>query len=156
MKKAIKYILLTLLVLFILIQFYPRPEKNVVQGISENDISISHKTTLAVQQILVISCYDCHSDNTNYPFYSNIQPFAWWLGNHVKDGKKHLNFSQFGSYPADKQRKKLKEIIEEVEDGEMPLSSYILGHPEARLKANEKALLLTWAEAEMRYIKKRD
>jgi hypothetical protein len=148
MKRFFKYFLLTLLILFVLVQFYPRPPKNVDLSASPNDISVTNKTTLGVQNILKKSCYDCHSNNTTYPWYASIQPVAWWLGNHITEGKKHLNFSEFGTYSLSQKYKKLEETIHEVENGDMPLTSYTLIHTDAKLGAAEKKTLLDWANAE--------
>lgn len=148
MKRFFKVLFLILLALFILIQLYPRPMKNIEQSFNPNDISVTNKTTLAVQNILKSSCYNCHSNNTTYPWYSTVQPTAWWLGNHIRDGKKELNFSEFGTYSLRKKYKKFEEIIKEVKENEMPLKSYTLIHTDAKLDASEKAQLLDWANAE--------
>src|SRR6187549_2563283 len=123
LKKILKRTFQILLLVFIIIQFI-RPEKNKAEGISKNDISTLYPVPANVQSILKTSCYDCHSNNTVYPWYSKIQPFAWWLNNHIQDGKKDLNFSEFASYRIRKQYKKLEEINELVKEGEMPLDSY--------------------------------
>jgi hypothetical protein len=148
MKRLLKISLLTLVVLFILIQFYPRPRKNIQQSVNPNDISVSHRISPAIQGILKSSCYDCHSNNTTYPWYAEMQPVAWWLGNHIRDGKKQLNFSDFGTYNLSGKYKKFDEIIKEVKGGGMPLKSYTLIHRNAKLAPSEKAQLLNWASAE--------
>ena len=113
LKKILKITFRILLLAFIVIQFF-RPEKNQAEGISPNDITNLYTVPADVQLILKTSCNDCHSNNTVYPWYSNIQPFAWWLKDHIDDGKKHLNFSEFASYPIRRQYKKLEETNEEV------------------------------------------
>ena len=95
--------------------------------------------------ILSKACYDCHSNNTTYPWYASLQPVAWWLGDHIEHGKKELNFSEFGNYAPRKQYRKLEEVIEEVEADKMPLPSYTLIHRDARLKDNERQILINWA-----------
>ena len=97
MKKFFKRFLLLLLLVFIGIQFF-RPAKNKSEGISANDITAKYAVPDDVKAILKTSCYDCHSNNTNYPWYSNIQPVAWWLKDHIDEGKRELNFSEFASY----------------------------------------------------------
>ena len=107
-----------------------------------------------VKNLLQAACYDCHSNNTNYPWYTNIQPVGWWLNNHVEDGKNHLNFNEFVNIPPkgnrstkERQLKKLEEIKETIEEGEMPLGSYTLIHKEARLNPEQKDEIVKWAEA---------
>lgn len=144
MSKTVK-ILLGLGLVLIAIQFI-RPARNISSQILATDITKTVKVTDSVQAVLKKACYDCHSNNTNYPWYSNIQPVGWFLANHVSGGKRRLNFSEFGSYPQRRQSSKLNDIANEVQDGGMPLSSYTLIHKEARLTANEKSLVIKWAQ----------
>lgn len=153
MKRFLQVLFLILPALFILIQLYPRPKKNIEQSLNPNDISFSNKTIPAEQNILKSSCYDCHSNNTTYPWYSAIQPVAWWLGDHIREGKKELNFSEFGTYSLRRKYKKFGEIIKEVEEGEMPLKSYTRIHTDAKLDAAKKAQILQWANAEYERMK---
>jgi hypothetical protein len=97
----LKKILLALLVAFVIIQFF-RPEKNQASGLAETDISYTYSIPGNIHNVLVEKCYDCHSNNTNYPWYNNIQPVAWWLNGHINHGKEHLNFSEFKNYPEKK------------------------------------------------------
>jgi hypothetical protein len=90
---------------------------------------------------------DCHSNNTNYPWYASVQPLAWWIDHHIEEGKGELNFSEFASYKPKKARHKLDEVAEQVEIHEMPLNSYTFIHAEARLTAAERKLLSDWAKA---------
>jgi hypothetical protein len=146
MKNVLKKILIALLIIFVLIQFF-RPVKNKSQRISVNDISTKYPVPDSIQSILKVACYDCHSNNTRYPWYAEIQPVAWWLNNHIKDGKGGLNFSEFTSYRIKKQFHRLDDINELVKKNEMPLSSYTLIHTDAKLTANQKILLATWTES---------
>lgn len=141
-----KKILLVLLVVLIIMQFL-RPEKNIAQGPSTNDISTHFKIPVDVQTILNKSCNDCHSNNTKYPWYSQLQPVAWWLNDHINEGKQHLNFSEFATYSLRKQYHKLEEVAEQVEKGEMPLSSYTIMHTNAKLSKGEKDKLISWSSA---------
>lgn len=141
----IRKILIGLLIVLVIIQFI-HPTKNQSEGISANDITKSFGVPDDVQGILKKACNDCHSNNTVYPWYSKIQPVDWWLNDHVVDGKRHLNFSEFITYPAKKQRKKLEEVIETVKEGEMPLNSYTWIHKEAILTEAEKLTLSNWAD----------
>lgn len=141
----IRKILIGLLILLVIIQFI-HPTKNQSSSLSANDITTQFGVPTEVQGILKKACNDCHSNNTIYPWYSKIQPVDWWLNDHVVDGKRHLNFSEFTSYPAKKQRKKLEEVIETVKEAEMPLNSYTWIHKEAVLTEAEKLSLSTWAD----------
>ena len=125
-----------------------RPAKNLSpDGPGPADLAGLHPPPAAVKAVLERACYDCHSNHTRYPWYADIQPVGWWLASHVKEGKSHLNFSTFGAYPAQRQLRKLDELIEEVEAGEMPLASYKLTHPDARLSPDEIRALTDWARA---------
>lgn len=140
-----KKILLTLLAIFIIIQFI-RPARNISNEVPATDITKLYSVPANVQQILKVSCNDCHTNNTVYPWYTNIQPVGWWLQNHVNEGKEHLDFSIFGSYPPKRQHHKLEEVIEQVEGNHMPLDSYLWLHKDAKLSADQKALLIKWAD----------
>jgi len=138
-KRAFQVLILALIV----IQFI-RPEKNRAEGISNNDISKIYPVPDDVQAILKTSCYDCHSNNTVYPWYAEIQPVAWWLDDHVKDGKKDLNFSEFAGYTPRRQYRKLEEVTEMTEEGKMPLDSYLWIHKNAKLDEGKKLTLANW------------
>lgn len=145
-KKALKWIFISLAIALVAIQFY-RPARNENPTTTANDIAIAYQTPQEVTQVLHKACYDCHSNNTKYPWYNNIQPVAMWLADHVKEGKEELNFSEFGSFTTKRKLKKLKEIVEEVEESEMPLESYTWIHNEAKLTAAERQLIVEWAKA---------
>jgi hypothetical protein len=146
MKKYLFILFLVLLSVFIIIQFF-RPTKNTAADTSiyKNDISTIYIMPDSVHQILKTSCYDCHSNNTQYPWYNNIQPIAWWLNHHVKEGKRALNFSEFASYSIQKKYKKLDGLIKEIQSDKMPLSSYTLIHRYAILTTDQKEKLINWA-----------
>jgi hypothetical protein len=146
MKKIIKPIAFVMLAALIIIQFI-RPEKNVSSSetIPANDISKLYPVPQEVASILQTSCYDCHSNNTHYPWYSNFQPVAWWLADHVKEGKNELNFSEFASYRIGKQYRKLEKLNSEVKEGEMPLESYTFIHGDAKLSPAQKEKIMGWA-----------
>ena len=140
----LKKITSIVLIIVFAIQFI-RPAKNI--GSSEtmrNDISTIYPLPENVQHILKVSCYDCHSNNTWYPWYSNFQPLGWWMQFHVNEGKLELNFNEFASYEKEKQQKKLEEIVEEVKENYMPLPSYLKIHKEAKLSQDEKKILTDW------------
>ncbi len=137
MKRFFKIFFLTIFIALLLLQLYPKPKQNVSATIGSNDISQVHQVPADVQKILTASCYDCHSNNTTYPWYASVQPVAMWLGDHIVEGKKELNFSEFGTYALRRQYRKLEEINSQVKDDEMPLSSYTVIHRDARLDEPE-------------------
>ena len=146
MKKVFKNLLFLLLVIIVIIQFI-HPEKNISSPgvLLTNDISKVYSVPDSVNHILQKSCYDCHSNNTTYPWYSKIQPVAWWLNNHIVEGKREVNFSEFSTYRIGRQYKKMDEIIKQVKEDEMPLSSYTLIHRNAVLTADQKLAVANWA-----------
>ena len=143
MKKFFKRFSLLLLLVFIVIQFF-RPAKNKSEGISANDITKKYAVPDSVLAILKTSCYDCHSNNTGYPWYNNIQPVAWWLKNHIDEGKRGLNFSEFTTYRIGKQYRRLDDINKQIKEGEMPLESYTLIHGYAKLSNQQKLTVANW------------
>ena len=136
-------IMLSILLVLIVIQFF-HPAKNQRTELLATDITQVLNVPEDVLTILKTSCYDCHSNNTIYPWYYSIQPVAWWLNNHISEGKEHLNFSVFGSYPQKKAKHKMHEIKEVIEENEMPLTSYTIIHSNARLSAGQKKLVTDW------------
>jgi hypothetical protein len=139
-----KKILLGLIIVFFAIQFV-RPARNSSEVVQQGDIGALYHVPDSVYGILKESCYDCHSNNTRYPWYVNIQPAAWYLAHHVKEGKAELNFNEFASYSRRRQLSKLKSIAGSIKDGTMPLPSYTLMHGDAKLSNEEKELLINWA-----------
>lgn len=152
MKSPKKLILIVLLLIFIVIQFF-RPEKNNGELVTERHISKAFAVSDDINKILNKACNDCHSNKTDYPWYSHVQPVAWWLAGHINDGKRHLNFSEFTGYSLKKQYHKLEEIIEMVKSEEMPLQSYTLIHTSSKLTEAEKSQIITWAENAMQEMK---
>jgi hypothetical protein len=148
MIKKIAYVLLVAL---IIIQFF-KPERNLSTTKSANDITNKYAVPASVQEILKTSCFDCHSNNTVYPWYANIQPVAWWLADHVNEGKRELNFSEFLTYSPKKAHHKLEEVNDMVKEGEMPLQSYTIIHQNAKLNEAQKLEIATWADGLMKEI----
>ena len=146
MKRKILYALLAIL---IIIQFI-RPEKNL-SGDNTYDVSTKYAMTPEVKTLLHDACYNCHSNKSEYPWYSNIQPIAWWLQNHIKEGKQHLNFSEFTNRRIAVQNHKFEEMVELVEEKEMPLKSYTwFGlHPEAKITDAQRQVIIDWAKVQM-------
>ena len=141
----IKKVLLATGIVFIAIQFI-QPAKNLNNRVLATDISKTIPVPDNVQAILKNACYDCHSNNTVYPWYANIQPMGWLMANHIKEGKAELNFNEFGNYSTRRQVSKLDGIFNSIKDGIMPLSSYKLMHKTANLNKNEKTLIMDWAQ----------
>jgi hypothetical protein len=139
-----KKILWGLLIVLVIIQFI-RPEKNKAATISANDLSKQYDIPANVQGILKKACNDCHSNNTEYPWYSEIQPVGWWLQYHVNEGKGAMNLSEYLVYEPKDQHHIMEELIEEVKENHMPLNSYLWIHNDAKLTKEEKETLLIWA-----------
>lgn len=142
----LRKILLGLLVLFLGAQAF-RPEKNLSAAPATSDLLVKHPAPPAVERMLRSGCYDCHSENTRYPWYAEIQPLGWWLDQHVRDGKRALNLSLFGEWSAKRQASRLEEMVDTIAQREMPLTSYTLGHPEAKFTDAQIQELNGWLEA---------
>ena len=146
MKKFLRRTGAGLLAALLLLQLW-RPARNTLVAAGPDDINVKHPVPVRVLEVLHRACYDCHSNNTRYPWYAEVQPVRWWLDSHINDAKRHLNFSAFGTYPAKRAGKKLEELVDEVEQHTMPLRSYTWMHAEARLTPEEVKLLTTWADS---------
>jgi hypothetical protein len=144
MKKIIKKILSIGLIIFLLIQLY-QPARNISfeQDITTNFTKM-YTVPKNVETILRTSCYDCHSNNTNYPWYSYIQPARFFMEHHIKKAKENLNFNEFGKYSKRKQENKLDRIVKQIKSDEMPLASYTLIHKNATLSATQKKEVMDW------------
>jgi cytochrome c553 len=142
--RRMKKIGLTVLIVLIGIQFI-QPARNENGQALPTDISKTVFIPDNVKSLLQTTCNDCHSNNTNYPWYANIQPMGWLLANHIKGGKAELNFNEFGTYSQRRQQSKLKSIASQVKDDEMPLASYAFLHKNAKLTKEQKALIIDWA-----------
>lgn len=145
MKKALRFAALGLLLAFTGAQFFRSPRND---GPADGPQSIleQHPVPDEVRKILQRACYDCHSNHTAYPWYASIQPVAWWLNRHVREGKAELNFSEFAAYDPKRAVRKLQATADEVLDRHMPLKSYLLMHRDAKLTDADVALLTQWAE----------
>ena len=138
--KKIFYIILGV---FIIIQFFQIDKTNPPINKGMDFLTIKNTPEQLATQIRS-SCYDCHSNETKYPFYSNIQPVAWLLKNHIDEGRKELNFSTFATYEPKRQAHKLEEAAEYVEQKKMPLESYTLGHSDAKLSDEQRKQLVNY------------
>ncbi len=144
MKKKIKIIFAVLAALFLLIQFY-QPARNADNGqVHTADLINIYQAPDSVQAILKKACYDCHSANTRYPWYSYLQPVRFMMENHISTGKADLNFSEFGSYPKRRQISKLNSMQQTIKNDDMPLTSYTWIHRDAVLSKEEKTIMIDW------------
>ncbi|WP_027878668.1 heme-binding domain-containing protein [Mesoflavibacter zeaxanthinifaciens] len=143
--KIVKKILIALLVVLVIAQFFS-PDKNT--GDTKDLTAFLEETNPneEVKAILKNTCFDCHSSNTVYPWYSKITPVNYWMAEHVEDGKKHLNFSKWSEYSVKRKDHKFEELIEEVEEKEMPLPSYTWSHTEADLSPEQIEAVVAWAK----------
>ncbi len=138
-----KTIILIVVVAFIVIQFF-RPDRNNSGQVYEKAITQLYPIPDNVNLILQQSCVNCHSNNTEYPWYAKVQPVGWFLNYHIRNAKEQLNLDEFAEYSERKRINKLRSIRDQVKDGEMPLWSYTLMHEEAKLSETEKSLLVDW------------
>lgn len=146
MKKVFKKIFAIAFVVLLLMQLY-QPARTIDYGpFSAMHLENTYTVPEKVGVILKTSCYDCHSNNTTYPWYSNIQPIRMLMDSHIEEGKENLNFSEWGNYSSRKQRNKLTGISKQIEKGEMPLASYTLIHKNAILSSVQKEELIQWID----------
>ena len=141
--KIVQIIALFFLVAFVGIQFVPTA-LNQTNVIPKTDFLLVNKVPKEISLILKESCYDCHSNNTSYPWYNKIQPAAWFLENHIKEGKNELNFNNWNNLSNRRKNSKLKSIINQINDYKMPLRSYRLIHRSAILSKSEKELVTNY------------
>jgi hypothetical protein len=130
------------------IQFF-RPDRTSSETYDENHVTKKLNVPDNVQQILKRSCFDCHSNHTVWPWYSNIAPASWLVAKDVQNGRAKMNFSEWGKIPVSKQEARLEAICEEIREGEMPLKEYLYLHPDAKLTPDEKDLICRWVETEL-------
>lgn len=124
-------------------------ERNVSTVPPGQSFEKTEKVPANVAAILKVSCYDCHSNNTRYPWYSELQPGAWFMAQHIKKGRDELNFDEFNNYSKRRKKAKIKSVISQIEKEEMPLRSYLLLHPDAGLTPNKKKVLLQFFQSEL-------
>lgn len=145
MKKFTRWGII-LLVVFIAIQFIHPPRNNYPVN-PAHTLGYHYPVPPQVDILLKVSCYDCHSNHTAYPWYNRVQPVAWYLSGHVSDGKRHLNFDEFATYTISRQQRMLQHIAETVNEGSMPMGSYTLIHGNARLNSAQRRLIVQWADS---------
>jgi len=143
--KLGKRILLVVIVLIIVIQFIPAglPKVNIE---TKNDIITNNVVNPEIAIVLKTSCYDCHSNQTHYPWYAHLSPISWLLASDVEEGRDKLNFSEWNKYDKRRKIRKLGDIKEQVEKSEMPLGNYTLIHQKAKLNQTQKDLIIKWSD----------
>lgn len=140
MKKKIGY---GLLIIMIGIQFV-RTSGDIIEYNQSYDFLIQTNAPDEIKAIIKTSCYDCHSNLTNTPWYGEIAPISWYINDHINEGQEELNFSAWGTYQLTKKKHKLEECWEEVEKGAMPLDGYLKLHSEAKLSEDNQKQLIAW------------
>ncbi len=149
MKMKLKKVGFILFLVLIAIQFY-QPALNQSSGQDyTNDFLITANAPKNISKLIQTSCYNCHSNNTNYLWYDYVQPSRMFVETHISDGKEELNFNEFGSYSNRKQQSKLEAIIKQIKSGEMPLSSYTILHQDAVLNENQKQEIINWINSQL-------
>lgn len=143
MSKNLKTIFLGVIGLLLIIQLFQIDKTNPPVRLEQDFIEIT-KPPQAVEQLLRTACYDCHSNETEYPWYTSVAPISWWIRHHIDEGREHLNFSIWAEYDAEEQDHKLEECVEEIQEEVMPLSSYTLVHKEAKLSTEQRQVLADW------------
>ncbi len=145
MKRLFQYILMGIALGFVIIQFF-QIDKSAPSFKPENDFLAVEEVDERTQLILKEACYDCHSNETVYPWYTSVQPIAWRVAEHIEHGREHLNFSDWGMLPKSEKKHAIHEIVEVMEEGEMPLKDYTLVHAEARLTKEDQNHLIQFVK----------
>ena len=141
--KIVNSIVLVLLVAFVGIQFIPT-KRNQSDIVPATDFMLVNNVQNKLKSKLQVSCYDCHSNNTYYPWYNKIQPVAWFLEDHINDGKKELNFNEWDTYSERRKNSKLRSVVKQIESDEMPLFSYTLIHKDANFSEEDKLMVIKY------------
>ncbi|MBV7441152.1 heme-binding domain-containing protein [Weeksellaceae bacterium TAE3-ERU29] len=142
MKK--KKIILIVILIAIAIQFVPVKFENPAV-LEEQSFFSLNEATPEVKSLIYSACYDCHSNEVNFPSYTKIAPVNFWIKRHIDRGREDLNFSEWGKYVLNgKANHKLEECVEKIEKGKMPLKSYTWMHEDAKLTEQQKQLLIDY------------
>ena len=141
--KIVKIIAWIALIALVAIQFFP-VDYNQSETIPQTDFMLVNNVPVTVEKSLQVSCYDCHSNNTQYPWYNKVQPVAWFLEGHIKKGKEELNFSEWDSDSSRRKNSKLRSIISQIEDDKMPLKSYTFIHSNAVFTNTKKQEIIKY------------
>ena len=153
MKKSLKLSLWVIFIVLVGIQFIP-VQRNEIEPVTNADFIEHYESPIVIGNIIRASCYDCHSNQTKYPWYSNAQPIGFLLQNHISEGKTELNLSEFGLLSNRMKRTKLKSFLSQIDDDKMPMPSYILLHSEAKLDSRKKTLLVNYIDSILVHIDK--
>ncbi|MDQ4123785.1 MAG: heme-binding domain-containing protein [Acidobacteriota bacterium] len=151
MKKYLKWAAIVIALTFVGIQFI-RPARTNPPIDETQTIQAKLNVSPEIDAILARSCNDCHSNRTNWVWYSNIAPGSWLMSFHVEEGRRELNFSEWGNLSRGRASRKLEEICEQVNAGEMPIWNYVLLHPSAHLTDDDKKILCDWTKQEQEKI----
>jgi heme-binding protein len=146
-KKVVKIVIIVLAAAFVIAQFF-RPDRTLVPENPADTLEASTQVPQNVEAILTRSCVDCHSNRTTFPWYSNVSPVSWFLANHINEGRQELNISTWNTTDTKRRVRKLDKMCEEVQNGEMPLPSYLWIHWDAKLSPNDVNALCDWTDAE--------
>lgn len=149
MKKILKIVFVFLIIGFVVIQFFNRPDKTTSNDVTPAHITKQLSVPADVENILKRSCYDCHSNQTKWPWYSSVAPVSWLVADDVESGRKKMNFSEWTKLSESKQEARLNDICEEIKADEMPLPKYLILHGDATLSQGDKDVLCRWAETEL-------
>ena len=144
-KKIVIIIVLAILLIIQLFKIDTTP--------TETDINMDYLITTQapeeIKNIMEKSCYDCHSNKTSYPWYSKTAPISWMINNHIKEGRQHINFSEWGNYAQERQKHTQKECIEEIVKNKMPLKSYTMIHTDSKLSDESKETIIQWFKLQL-------
>ena len=148
MKKRFTLKNISIALIFILLMIQSIQIDKTIEPVNPatDFISVTAANT-EVAGLLKTACYDCHSNQPTYPWYTNMAPVSWWIKHHINEGGQHLNFSIWGTYSEKRKNHKLEECIEMIEEGEMPMYSYTLMHKEAKLADSQKLQLVQFFKA---------
>ena len=146
MKKRTRIILLSLLAMLVVIQFFQIDKTNPESDPAKDFVALEQPPA-EMGKLLKDACYDCHAHETEYPWYTHIQPVAWWIRGHVNGARKHLNFTVWGDYDAKRRAHKFEKMMDEVKGGEMPMKSFTWMHPEAKMTDAQRQAMVAWFES---------
>lgn len=145
MKSKKKIILVILVVVFILIQFYPSEKPSVLTD-NPNDLIATNSVPENIASKLKAACYDCHSNESTFPWYASVAPTKWLVYDHINEGREELNFSNWNALSIDDKSDVLDNISTMVLEGEMPIKGYTILHSEANLSEADREAIATWAD----------
>ncbi len=141
-------ILLAVVAILVVIQVFQIDKTNPAADPAKDFIALEQPPQ-EVANLLKDACYDCHSNDSEYPWYTNIQPVGWWIKRHINEARKELNYAVWADYQAKRKAHKFEEMVDEVEKGKMPLKSFTLMHPEAKLTDAQRQAMVAWFRSKM-------